>query len=84
MLAELEASYGTGNPVVADDAGEMTDDERAWGLAPPRDYAAILAETIDRDYRPAVRRARHNHLKSQRLSPTCDIFWDWMDVRTSV
>ena len=30
----------------------MTDAERAWGLAPPRDYAAILAETIDRDYRP--------------------------------
>lgn len=51
MLDELRAGYGTDNPVVADDTGEMTDDERAWGLAPPRDYAAILAETIDRDYR---------------------------------
>lgn len=52
MLAELGAAYGTGNPVVAEDSGAISDDERAWGLAPPRDYAAILAETIDRDYRP--------------------------------
>jgi len=52
MLAELEASYGTANPTVASDDGEMTDAERAWGLAPPREYAAILAETIARDYRP--------------------------------
>jgi hypothetical protein len=52
MLGELEASYGTANPTVATDDGEMTDAERAWGLAPPREYAAILAETITRDYRP--------------------------------
>jgi len=52
MLGELEASYGTANPTVADDTGAMTDAERAWGLAPPREYAAILAETIARDYRP--------------------------------
>jgi len=52
MLAELGTAYGTGNPVVAEDSGAMTDDERAWGLAPPREYAAILTETIDRDYRP--------------------------------
>ena len=52
MMGELEASYGAGNPTVADDTGEMTDGERAWGLAPPREYAAILAETITRDYRP--------------------------------
>lgn len=59
MLAELGASYGTGNPVVAEDSGsapaarvQLTADERAWGLAPPRDYAQILAETIERDYRP--------------------------------
>jgi hypothetical protein len=52
MLAELEESYGTGNPTVAGDTGEMTAGERAWGLAPPREYAAILAETIDKDYRP--------------------------------
>jgi hypothetical protein len=52
MLGELEASYGTRNPTVASDAGEMTDAERAWGLAPPREYAEILAQTIERDYRP--------------------------------
>jgi hypothetical protein len=52
MLGELEASYGAGNPAIAADDGEMTDAERAWGLAPPREYAAILAETIARDYRP--------------------------------
>jgi len=52
MLGELEASYGAGNPTVASDDGEMTDAERAWGLAPPREYASILADTIARDYRP--------------------------------
>lgn len=52
MLADLERSYGTGNSAVADDDGAMTEAERAWGLAPPRDYAGILARTIDRDYRP--------------------------------
>jgi hypothetical protein len=52
MLGELEASYGAGNPAIASDDGEMTDEERAWGLAPPREYASILAETIARDYRP--------------------------------
>jgi len=52
MLAELEATYGTGNVAVATDDGAMTDDERAWGLAPPREYAEILARTIERDFRP--------------------------------
>ncbi len=52
MLAELHESYGTANPAVATDSGEMTDDERTWGLAPPREYAAILATTIEKDYRP--------------------------------
>jgi hypothetical protein len=52
MLADLEASYGTANPTIAADDGEMTDAERAWGLAPPREYASILAETITRDFRP--------------------------------
>jgi hypothetical protein len=52
MLAELQGSYGTDNPTVASDDGEMTEAERAWGLAPPRDYAAILAQTLDKDYRP--------------------------------
>ena len=52
MLRDLEGSYGTGNPTVANDDGEMTAAERAWGLAPPRDYAAILSETLAKDYRP--------------------------------
>lgn len=52
MFADLEQSYGTGNPTVATDDGEMTEAERAWGLAPPREYAEILAQTIEKDYRP--------------------------------
>jgi hypothetical protein len=51
MLRELEASYGLGNPSVAEDHGEMTVVDRAWGLAPPRDYARILAQTIEKDYK---------------------------------
>jgi hypothetical protein len=52
MFTELQESYGTGNPTVAGDDGEMTEAERAWGLAPPREYAEILAQTIEKDYRP--------------------------------
>ncbi len=52
MLGELEQTYGTGNTVVAADDGTMSDAERAWGLAPPRDYAEILARTIERDFQP--------------------------------
>jgi hypothetical protein len=52
MLAELERGYGAGNAAVAGDDGVMTDAERAWGLAPPRDYAEILARTIERDFVP--------------------------------
>lgn len=52
MFAQLEITYGTGNDAVAEDDGAMADEDRAWGLAPPRDYAEILAKTIERDYRP--------------------------------
>jgi hypothetical protein len=52
MLAELQGTYGTGNAAVAGDDGSLTDAERAWGLAPPRDYAEILARCVDKDYRP--------------------------------
>jgi len=52
MFVELEQSYGTANDAVAGDDGSMTDADRAWGLAPPRDYAEILARTVERDYRP--------------------------------
>lgn len=52
MMVELERSYGVGNAAVAEDDGVMTQADRAWGLAPPRDYADILARTIERDYKP--------------------------------
>ena len=52
MFAELDQSYGRGNDTIATDDGSMTDAERAWGLAPPREYAEILAQTIEKDYRP--------------------------------
>ncbi|MBA2542660.1 MAG: ferritin-like domain-containing protein [Deltaproteobacteria bacterium] len=52
MMSDLERSYGVGNAAIADDDGVMTEEDRAWGLAPPRDYADILARTIERDYRP--------------------------------
>lgn len=52
MLAELDASYGRTNPAVAGDGGELAEDDRAWGLAPPREYAEILALTVEKDFRP--------------------------------
>jgi hypothetical protein len=55
MFGELEQSYGVANPAIASDAADnvvMTEAERAWGLAPPREYAAILAATVEKDYRP--------------------------------
>lgn len=53
MFAELERSYGTGNPAYADEASaRIADDDRAWGLAPPADYADVLQRTFTRDYQP--------------------------------
>jgi len=52
MMAELHATYGGDNDAVAADTGEMAPEDRAWGLAPPRDYARILARCIEKDYRP--------------------------------
>lgn len=52
MFAELHMTYGGGNDAVAADTGEMAPEDRAWGLAPPRDYARILARCIEKDYRP--------------------------------
>jgi hypothetical protein len=52
MMRELEESYGMANPTVAADRGETTKSDRAWGLAPPRDYAQILTQTIEKDYKP--------------------------------
>lgn len=45
MLAELHAVYGATDP-------HITDEERAWGLAAPADYARILERTIERDFLP--------------------------------
>jgi hypothetical protein len=52
MFRNLEASYGTGNATVARDDGAMADDDRAWGLAPPREYAEILAAAMEREWKP--------------------------------
>jgi hypothetical protein len=46
LFAALQRNYGT-----IDDGG-ITDGDRSWGLAPPREYAEILEATFDRDYRP--------------------------------
>lgn len=48
LFAGLTRNYG--HDVAAPSA--ITDDDRAWGLAPARDYARILAATWDRDYAP--------------------------------
>lgn len=50
MFAELERSYGTGNPAISDVA--LPEADRAWGLAAPHDYADILHRTFTRDYQP--------------------------------
>jgi len=52
MFSELAATYGSDNAVVASDKGDLPAADRAWGLAPPRDYAEILKRTIEKDYRP--------------------------------
>mgnify|MGYP003378574574 CR=1 FL=1 len=48
LFARLTANYGG----ALDAPTAITDDDRAWGLAPARDYAQILAATWDRDYAP--------------------------------
>ncbi len=46
-LADLERSYGDD---LVGGTQSLTDDERAWGLAPAPEFAAILHRTIERDY----------------------------------
>jgi hypothetical protein len=52
MFRELEGSYGEANVVVSRNDADMTEAERAWGLAPPREYATILARTFEREWIP--------------------------------
>ncbi len=46
-LEDLERSYGDALP---DGNDAVSDDERAWGIAPAREFADILHRTIARDY----------------------------------
>lgn len=48
LFAGLRTNYGS-DP---DAPTAITEADRAWGLAPARDYARILAATWDRDYAP--------------------------------
>ena len=50
--AGSEGLRASEHPTVAGDDGAITEDERAWGLAPPREYATILAQTIETAFRP--------------------------------
>jgi hypothetical protein len=53
MFGELERSYGTGNPAYDEPPeADLPADDRAWGLAPAREYADILHRTFTRDYQP--------------------------------
>jgi hypothetical protein len=53
MFRRIEATYGE---APAPGAPAPDDAERAWGLAPAGDYAAILARTVERDYLPRFAR----------------------------
>lgn len=52
LFSHLEHNYGVQGAADLDPTGGITADDRAWGLAPPRDYAEILAATYERDYLP--------------------------------
>jgi hypothetical protein len=52
MFARLDASYGKASAAVIEDDGAITDAERAWGLSAPREYAEILARTLDKEWTP--------------------------------
>ena len=53
VMAELPALFrALAENYGAPGDGGITDDDRAWGLAPPREYATILDATYTRDYLP--------------------------------
>lgn len=47
LFAHLDANYGQ-----TDHPSPITAEDRQWGLAPAFDYAQILDQTYERDYRP--------------------------------
>jgi hypothetical protein len=49
MFRVLEHNYGDAGTGLA---VAITDDDRAWGLAPANEYADVLRRTFDRDYLP--------------------------------
>ena len=53
MLVDLDASYASPS-ARADTAIDPAD--RAWGLMPGAEYAAIVARTVERDYVPRFRK----------------------------
>jgi hypothetical protein len=51
VFSELECSYGEGaNPAPS----RFEEKDRAWGLAPPEEYARVLDETFENDFRPRL------------------------------
>lgn len=50
MFVGMRRNYGMGD--VPGNAGTISDDERAWGLAPAGEYADILDRCVARDYVP--------------------------------
>jgi hypothetical protein len=48
LFAHIHDNYGSEDR----SDGGITQGDRCWGLAPARDYAAILEATFERDYRP--------------------------------
>ena len=59
-LAELERSYGDDLVAALSGAGaavtELSAADRAWGLAPATEYAAVLRRAVERDFRPRFAR----------------------------
>ncbi|NNE17339.1 MAG: ferritin-like domain-containing protein [Myxococcales bacterium] len=48
-FSELERSYGAGaHPV----ASQFQEEDRAWGLAAPEEYARVFEEAFEKDFRP--------------------------------
>jgi hypothetical protein len=47
-FSELERSYGEGAKPVP---SQFEEEDRAWGLAPPEEYARVFDETFEKDFR---------------------------------